>query len=53
MLKNIIKKMINSKQHVTVKNNKYKQMKHPLTKDSIHKEMANKDVPCDRFNKII
>ncbi len=26
-------------------------MKHPLTKDSTPKEMTNKDVPCDRFNK--
>ncbi len=26
-------------------------MKHPLTKVSRPKEMTNKDVPCDRFNK--
>ncbi len=52
MLKNLSpKEMINSEQHVTVKNNKYKHMKHPLTKVSTRKEMTNKDVPCDRFNK--
>ncbi len=26
-------------------------MKHPFTKASTPKEMTNKDVPCDRFNK--
>ncbi len=26
-------------------------MKDPLTKVSTPKEMTNKDVPCDRFNK--
>ncbi len=26
-------------------------MKHPFTKDSTPKEMTNKDVSCDRFNK--
>ncbi len=31
--------------------NRYRHMKHPLTKDSTPKEMTNKDVPCDRFNK--
>ncbi len=27
-------------------------MKHPLTEDSTHKVITNKDVPCDQFNKI-
>ncbi len=27
-------------------------MKHPLTKGSTPKKVTNKDVPCDRFDKI-
>ncbi len=36
-----------------LKNNKQKHTKHLCINTSTPKQMTNKDVPCDRFNKII